>query len=339
MSPVSASLLPEASSVTVAPVSTAWSAPALAVGAWLAAPRPVWMPLYLMVTPPVSTPEAGKLAAVTLTVTGASPLGVTVTAELSSLPAGILTEDVDRVPPATASVTVRSKGAAWATATVTWVAVVCCSAAVKVKGLPGLLARNSPSRSVRPSNRSSGNAVSPSLFNRNVVRLVSPSNTSAGNVARVLLWFNRSVVRLVRPSNTSTGSAARRLLLSDSVARVVSPSKTSSGNAVKALLFRYNSCRLSSPSKPSAGTAASELWFSRSTFRPVSSRKSRACTAVRLSSERSRVPVMPRRSASVTSAQALLLVNAARIALRTAVVRSHTPSVMVTVADARSPRL
>ena len=238
MSALSASLLPEASSVTVAPESTDWSGPALAVGAWFAAPRPVWMPLYLMVTPPVWTPEAGKLAAETLTVTGASPLGVTAMAALSSLPAGILTDVADRVPPATDRVTDMSKGAAWATVILTSLAAVWSSVAVNVKGLPGLLARYSPSRSVRPSKRSSGNVVSASLFSRSVVRLLSPSNTSAGSVARVLLLFRRSVVRLVSPSKTSASNAASELLLSDSVARLVSPSNTSSGRAVSALLFR-----------------------------------------------------------------------------------------------------
>lgn len=67
--------------------------------------------------------------------------GATAMAELSLLPAATVMELGERVPPVADRVTVMSNGAAWATATLTRVGAVCATVAVKVKGLPGLLAR------------------------------------------------------------------------------------------------------------------------------------------------------------------------------------------------------
>ena len=145
-------------------------------------------------------------------------------------------------------------------------------------------------------------------FSRSVVRLASSSNTPAGRLLKLLL-LRSSDVKLASSSNTPAGRLLRLLLPRFRVVRLLSWSNTPAGRLVRLLLFVMVRVVMAvMPSKSPAAKAVSEdLLFM------------------------VKVPVIPARSAAVTTPQVDLPVTAATMASRTSAVRLHTGVGDVTV--------
>ena len=126
------------------------------------------------------------------------------------------------------------------------------------------------------------------------------------------------------PAFATGRNGAPGLLCRDSSANAVRLSKTFSGSVVRLLSCRFSNVNDVSSSKTCAGKAVRLLPSRRSPVSPVSPSKSPACRLPRLLLETSRVPVMPARWASVTSAQSVTPETALTMASRTSGVRAQT---------------